>query len=200
MSNVGILGGSFDPFHLGHLSIANAALEEFDLEGIILLPAKVQPFKVGRDMASERDRVNMIRLITEKNSQLALSTVEAFGDDVSYTYKSLSHLQRVNSEDRLFFILGTDSFLTIEKWYRYKDLVSEFSFLIAGRPGYKEAERDALINRLRTEYDADIRIIHNQTVEVSSTLIKQHIREGKPITDLVPPEIERYINENGLYK
>ena len=86
MSEIGILGGTFDPFHFGHLSIAEAAIEEFDLSEVILLPTKVQPFKIGREMASEEDRVNMVRLIAEDNRKLRVSTIEAFSQRVSYTY------------------------------------------------------------------------------------------------------------------
>ena len=113
MSEIGILGGTFDPFHFGHLSIAEAAIKEFDLSEVILLPTKVQPFKIGREMASEEDRVNMVRLIAKKNKQFRVSTIEAYGQRVSYTYKTLKLLQKEYPDDKFYFILGTDSFLTL---------------------------------------------------------------------------------------
>ena len=102
MSEIGILGGTFDPFHFGHLSIAEAAIKEFDLSEVILLPTKVQPFKIGREMASEEDRVNMVRLIAKENKQFRVSTIEAYGQRVSYTYKTLKLLQKEYPDDKFY--------------------------------------------------------------------------------------------------
>lgn len=200
MSEIGILGGTFDPFHFGHLSIAEAAIREFDLAEIILLPTKVQPFKIGREMACEEDRVNMVRLIAEEKKQFRVSTIEAYSEQVSYTYKTLKLLQREYPEDKFYFIMGTDSFLTLEEWYKGKDLLREFAFIIGIRPGYKVSETESTAKRLRAKYDADIQMLHNQIIEVSSTEIKNNIRSGKSIKNLVPLQVERYIDEHGLYK
>ena len=200
MSEIGILGGTFDPFHFGHLSIAEAAIKEFDLSEVILLPAKVQPFKIGREMASEEDRVNMVRLIAEENKQLRVSTIEAYSQRVSYTYKTLKLLQKEYPDDKFYFILGTDSFLTLEEWYKGEELLQEFAFIIGVRPGYKISEMEAMTKKLRERYNAEIKMLHNEIVEVSSTEIKNNIRSGKSIKNLVPLQIERYIDEHGLYK
>lgn len=200
MSEIGILGGTFDPFHFGHLSIAEAAIEEFDLSEVILLPTKVQPFKIGREMASEEDRVNMVRLIAEENRKLRVSTIEAFSQRVSYTYKTLKLLQKEYPDDKFYFILGTDSFLTLEEWYKGKELLREFAFIIGIRPGYKISETENTAKRLKEKYNAEIRMLHNEIVEVSSTEIKNNIRSGQSIENLVPTQIERYIDEHGLYK
>lgn len=200
MSEIGILGGTFDPFHFGHLSIAEAAIKEFDLSEVILLPTKVQPFKIGREMASEEDRVNMVRLIAKENKQFRVSTIEAYGQRVSYTYKTLTLLQEEYPEDKFYFILGTDSFLTLEEWYKGKELLQEFAFIIGVRPGYKTSEMEDTAKRLKERYNAEIKMLHNEIVEVSSTEIKNNIRSGKSIRDLVPLQVERYIDEHGLYK
>ncbi len=200
MSEIGILGGTFDPFHFGHLSIAEAAIKEFDLSEVILLPAKVQPFKIGREMASEEDRVNMVRLIAEENKQLRVSTIEAYSQRISYTYKTLKLLQEEYPDDKFYFILGTDSFLTLEEWYKGEELLQEFAFIIGVRPGYKISEMEAMTKKLRERYNAEIKMLHNEIVEVSSTEIKNNIRSGKSIKSLVPLQIERYIDEHGLYK
>ena len=200
MSEIGILGGTFDPFHYGHLSIAEAAIKEYDLSEVILLPTKVQPFKIGREMASEEDRVNMVRLIAEESRQLRVSTIEAYSQSVSYTYKTLKLLQEEHPEDKFYFILGTDSFLTLEDWYKGKDLLQEFAFIIGVRPGYKISETKDTAIRLKKAYDAEIKMLHNEIIEVSSTEIKNNIRSGKSIKNLVPLQVERYIDEHGLYK
>ncbi|MEY8365028.1 nicotinate-nucleotide adenylyltransferase [Anaerovoracaceae bacterium 41-7] len=200
MSDIGILGGSFDPFHNGHLSIAKAAMRECGLSQIILLPAKVQPFKLGRHMAAEEDRVNMVSLIAHQNQNFVVSTVEAFSEEISYTYKTLQTLKCQYPKDRLHFILGTDSFLSLETWYKGADLLREFPFVVGVRPGYKESETIEMVEKVRRCYDAKIKILHNKILEVSSTEIKENIKAGKSIRSLVPFPIERYIHEHRLYQ
>ena len=180
MSDIGILGGSFDPFHNGHLSIAKAAMRECGLSQIILLPAKVQPFKLGRHMAAEEDRVNMVSLIAHQNQNFVVSTVEAFSEEISYTYKTLQTLKCQYPKDRLHFILGTDSFLSLETWYKGADLLREFPFVVGVRPGYKESETIEMVEKVRRCYDAKIKILHNKILEVSSTDIKENKKEGRP--------------------
>lgn len=200
MSEIGILGGSFDPFHYGHLSIASAAMKECGLAKVFLMPARVQPFKVGKEMAAEEDRVNMIRLIAKRNENFAVTTIEAFGRKVSYTYDTLQELKARNPKDHFHFILGTDSFLSLEKWYKGKELLCEQDFIVGIRPGYKESETIEKAEKFRREYGTGIKLLHNRIIEVSSTEIKENIRNGKGIRHLVPYEIERYIYEHGLYQ
>lgn len=200
MSEIGILGGSFDPFHNGHLSIAKAAMKECGLAKVILLPTRVQPFKVGRKMAAEEDRVNMVKLIAQKNQNFAVSTMEAFGKEVSYTYDTLKALSREYPNDRFHFILGTDSFLSLEDWYKGRQLLSDFAFIVGVRPGYKESETLEKVKTFQEHYGAKIRILHNRIIEVSSTEIKENIKGGRDIRQMVPYEIERYIHEHGLYQ
>lgn len=199
MSEIGILGGSFDPFHNGHLSIAKAAMRECGLSKVILMPARVQPFKVGRKMASAEDRVNMVQLIARRNQNFAVTTIEAFGEEVSYTYDTLQMLKMNHPKDRLHFILGTDSFLALETWYRGEDLLREFAFIVGVRPGYKESETAEKIEKFRKDYGTRIKVLHNRIIEVSSTEIKNNIKLGGDIRPFVPYEIERYIHEHGLY-
>ena len=200
MGHIGILGGSFDPFHYGHLSIAKAALKECGLSQIVLMPTKVQPFKLGKKRASEEDRVNMVRLIAKKNENFAVSTIEAFSQEVSYTYKTLQALSEEYGREKLHFIMGTDSFLSIETWYKGEDLLKEYSFIVGVRPGYKENETEEKMQYYKEKYGTKVRILHNRVLEVSSTEIKERIRDGRSIREFVPYEIERYIDEHGLYQ
>jgi len=200
MNEIGILGGTFDPFHLGHLSIAKTALEEFDLDEIILLPANVSPFKVGREMADEADRIAMLNLIAAENKQFTVSTVETDTDEVSYTYRTLGILQKQMPDDKLWFIMGTDSFVSLEEWYKGEELLREYAFIVAPRPGSGIADVEKTVNKYRKKYDASIRIVHNEMLDISSTEIKQAIDEGASIECFVPKSIERYIDEHGLYK
>lgn len=200
MNKIGILGGTFDPFHVGHLSVARAAREECALTQVVLLPTKVQPFKLGHKMADERDRVNMVSLVAEENEGFSVCTAEAYSEEVSYTYKTMKTLKDIYRNAGLYFIMGTDSFLSLENWYKGEELLREFSFIVGMRPGYRENETGEKAEELRSKYRAEIVLLHNRIVDVSSTEIKSNIKAGKSISHLVPPPIERYIYEHGLYK
>ena len=118
MNEIGILGGSFDPFHLGHLSIAEAAIEELNLTKVILIPTKVSPFKLGKKMASEKDRVAMTRLAAQEDEKFEVSTIETDRSSVSYTYKTLELLKKSMEDTKIWFMMGTDSFVSLESWYK----------------------------------------------------------------------------------
>lgn len=200
MKKIGVLGGTFDPFHYGHLSIAKSALKEFELDRIVLLPSNVQPFKIGKKMASPEDRVNMARLVSEEHLDFNLLTQEAFSGEISYTYKTMHSLKEKYPDCIFYFILGTDSFLSIESWYEAEKLIREFPFIIGERPGYKEEETLNLMRKLKEKYNAQIGILNNKILEISSTEIKENIKRGVSISEMVPRSIERYILEHGLYR
>ncbi len=109
MSEIGILGGTFDPFHFGHLSIAELPSKNLIYQKSYFCRQRFSPLKLA-EMASEEDRVNMVRLIAKENKQFRVSTIEAYGQRVSYTYKTLKLLQKEYPDDKFYFILGTDSF------------------------------------------------------------------------------------------
>ena len=199
MKKIGVLGGTFDPFHYGHLSIAKSALEEFELDEIFLMPAHVQPFKVGKSITDPVHRVNMVKLIAQEYAGFNTITKEAFTEEISYTYRTLCNLREELGECRIYFVLGTDSFLNIESWYKAPDLLRDFSIIVGERPGYRETEVLDLKNKLKEKYGADIGILNNHILQISSTEIKENIRQGKSIDHMVPASIERYIREHGLY-
>ncbi|MDD6043511.1 MAG: nicotinate-nucleotide adenylyltransferase [Eubacteriaceae bacterium] len=200
MREIGILGGSFDPIHYGHISIAEAAMDECGLSSVILMPTRIQPFKIGKKVAGEEDRVNMVRLVAEEHEGFVVSTMEAFLNEVSYTYKTFKLLQNQYENSQLNFIIGTDSLLSLENWYRGKDLLKEASFIVAVRPGYREDETLLTAEFFRNKYGARIRILNNKPIDISSTNIRNHIKNGKDISSLVPSCVEEYIYEHGLYK
>ncbi len=199
MSNIGILGGTFDPFHIGHLSIVDAVLSQEDFEKLIIMPAKVSPFKLGREMASEEDRLAMVRLVAEDRKNVEVSTVEIDRDEVSYTYETLNRLKDVYPEDELWFILGSDSLIDIDTWHLGKELLREFSFVLASRPGYDMLETDLKMRQYMERYGTRFRVLHNELINISSTDIKRRVKEGESLEDFVPGKIAKYIHEHGLY-
>ena len=200
MSDIGILGGTFDPIHLGHLCIAEASLKSGGMSRIILMPAKVSPFKVGREMASEEDRLAMAALTAEKDPAIEVSRLEIDMEGVSYTFRTLTMLHKLHPYEQYWLIMGSDQFLNLESWYKGKDILEEFQVILAPRPGYRMDELEEKIQRYTSVFGTAVRVVQNDMLDISSTQIKQEIRAGKSLEGLVIPEVEQYINEHGLYR
>lgn len=201
MSKVGIYGGSFDPIHFGHIGLAKQALSELSLDKLYFVPAKYQPFKLDKgDVADDRHRINMINLAIGDIPKVMASDIELQKQEISYTVNTLRRLsEEGGEEDSFFFIQGTDSFLTIEKWYMAEELLSENSFAVGIRPGDNLEMLMVTIDRIQKKYGTSIRLLHNERLPISSTDIKKLVREGKRINHLTPEAVERYIYEQGLY-
>jgi nicotinate-nucleotide adenylyltransferase len=200
MSDIGILGGSFDPIHNGHISIADTAMEEASLEKVIVMPARVSPFKIGSEIADDVDRLHMIKEAIAGHRGLEVSTIEINSGGVSYTYKTLSILKKYHPDDVLWFIMGSDQFLCLENWYKGPDLLRDYAFILAPRPGFDREAADEKLTRYTEVYGTSIRVLHNYPLDISSTDIKKAVREGRSISGMVPPGVEKYIYEHGLYR
>ncbi len=200
MSDIGILGGTFDPIHRGHLCIAKASLDSGGMSKVLLMPAKVSPFKLGREMASEEDRLEMARLTAEQDPLIEVSRLEIEAEGVSYTFRTLNMLHKLHPYERYWLIVGSDQFLNLESWYKGKDILEEYQIILAPRPGYRMEEIDDRIKRYTTAFGTAVRVVRNDMLDISSTEIKQKIQAGRSISDMVIPEVEQYINEHGLYR
>ncbi len=200
MKKVGIIGGTFDPVHYGHLILAEQARAEASLDYVIFMPAMVQPFKLNMKSAEGEHRYAMLQEAIAGNPHFSVSRKELDSPEISYTINTLKECRaEFGADTEIYFIIGTDAFLSLEKWYAAEDLLEGFSFVIGTRPGHREEERKALVSRLRGHYGTKIVEIHNPEIEISSTDIKSRIREGKSIKYLVPERVEDYIYRNGLY-
>ncbi len=201
MKRIGIIGGTFDPIHYGHLILAEQARVEASLDKVIFMPAMVQPFKLNNKIAEGDDRYEMVRKAIAGNPYFSVSRMELDREEISYTIHTLNECRaEFGANAELYFIMGTDAFLSLEQWYAAKDLLKGFSFVIGTRPGYKEQERRELIDRLRGRYGTNMIEINNSEVEISSTDIKSRIKEGKSIKYLLPEPVEEYIFRNKLYQ
>ncbi len=200
MKKIGIMGGSFDPCHRGHINLALDAARQANLTKVILMPARVQPFKIDTKTAGNNHRLNMLKAAVENIAELEVSDWEMRQEELSYTYLTMREAKRqAGDETQVFFISGTDSFLEISRWKNSEELISENRFIVGVRPGYREDELEAEIKRLSELYGTEIIKIDNRRFHISSTEIRERLRDGKDISDLVTPGVERYIKENGLY-
>ena len=200
MSDIGILGGTFDPFHMGHLTIAKAALTAGGMARVLLMPAKVSPFKLGREMASEEDRLAMAEIAASMDDNIEVSRLELEAEGVSYTFRTLTTLHKLHPYDRYWLIVGSDQFIALESWYKGKDILEDFQIILAPRPGYRMDALEEKIRRYTSVFGTQVRVVRNDMLDISSTGIKENIRAHKSIEGLVPAGIEQYINEHGLYR
>lgn len=197
---IGVLGGTFDPIHIGHRALGEAALEEAGLRMLIVMPARIQPFKQGKKVTEDYHRKAMAELAFAGNDKVLVSDYELKNTVISYTYDTLAYLKKVYPDDTLYFIMGTDSFLEVEHWYKGRELLENFSFAVSVRPGYKERELNEKIKDVEKKYGAEVIEIHAHMPDVSSTVVRDTLKSGGDASGLIPEAVERYIKENGLYR
>ena len=200
MKKIGIIGGTFDPVHYGHLILAEQARVEASLDQVVFMPAMVQPFKLNLKIADGDHRYAMLLEAVKGNLFFSVSKRELDSPEISYTINTLRDCkEEYGSDAELYFIMGTDAFLNLEKWYAAEELLTKFYFVIGTRPGYKEQELKLMLKRIRENFGTKVIEINNSEVEISSTDIKNRIREGKSIKYLLPDRVEEYIYKNKLY-
>ncbi|MDY3240302.1 MAG: nicotinate-nucleotide adenylyltransferase [Anaerovoracaceae bacterium] len=196
---IGILGGSFDPVHCGHVALGRAAIAEGNLQKLIVMPAHVQPFKQGREVAEDKHRMEMCRLAFEDTEKAEVSDYEMTQTEISYTYDTLAWLESVYPDSSLYFITGTDAFLEIEYWRKGQELLEHYSFIVSVRPGYKEKDLEEKIQYYMEQYHTEVIQLHAEMPDVSSTKIKARRSRDLSIEEMVPECVERYIHEHKLY-
>ena len=200
MKRIGLLGGTFDPVHYGHIGLAQDARRQAGLDKVLLIPAKLQPFKLDKEITCGRHRLAMVELAVAKDPGLEASDYELRQKEISYTYKTLRALSaQWGEETQICFITGTDAFLKIDRWKQAEEMLTKYSFAVGSRPGYKEAELNQCIEHLKSVYNTDIVKIQNRRRDISATEIRERLSRGASLSGLVPEQVERYIKINGLY-
>lgn len=182
------------------MGLALDAKHQAGLDQLILMPNYIQPFKDASE-ASVEDRLDMIRLSIEETGEegISFSTYEVDKNFVSYTYDTLVAMKEEYSQDKLYFVVGTDAFLSIPTWKRGKDLLRDNGFIVGTRPGWREEELRAAIKNYANEYGSEVIAINNRKLDISATEIRRRIDERLPIDNLVMPSVAKYIRENELY-
>jgi nicotinate-nucleotide adenylyltransferase len=215
---VGIYGGTFDPVHNGHLSVAAALSEAFAFDQLLFVPAFVPPHKRTREIASPFHRYAMAVLATLGNAKMQVSTVELEAPARPYTIETLGRLQEREQGAQLFFIMGADSFAEVMSWRAYERLLGEYRVVVAARPGYGDEVGEAaahLPERLRARV-VDLRggrrpgagdfetprifLTDYVAADVSATEVRRMARAGRPLGGVVPGAVAAYIARYGLYK
>lgn len=201
MRHIGILGGSFNPIHIGHLFIGCAAAEAFCLDRVLLLPCSVSPFKVGASgLATGEDRLEMVRLSVADDPLFEPCTLDLERGGISYAVDSVRALCGQFPEDRFSFIIGGDALRELCHWHKIDEMLALCDVITVARPGLDApAEAGALAFPEAVRERLLARMIRGRLCDVSSTEIRRRIAEGRSIRYLVCPAVEAYIRDRGLY-
>ena len=193
---VGLLGGSFDPIHHGHLAIADEAHAALGLDQILIVPTVQQPLKPGGAHASFAHRFAMVRLACESNPLFVPSDQEVHLPAPSYTINTLAALAAPDRE--LFLILGTDAAASLPRWQRAAEIAAAAQVVVVGRPGVALGE-DALLEQLPALRDR-LTLVAGPQLEIASSELRGRIAAGRPVRYLVPDSVAAYIAAHGLYR
>ena len=214
---IGLMGGSFDPVHSGHLRAAEEISERLELDKVVFIPTLVSPHKSSETMASSSHRLNMLNLSVKRNPRFKVSDMELRREPPSYTIDTLRTLNESNPQSQHYFIMGCELFVEIDTWKDFAELFSYSSFVVLRRPGYDFADSAspiplALENDFRYSYsDRGMDVFAHKSsnelffvdiagIRVSSTEVRDLAQRGSSLRYLVAREVEGYIAENGLYQ
>jgi nicotinate-nucleotide adenylyltransferase len=197
---IGVFGGSFDPVHMGHLTVAQDAVERLELDRLIFVPAAVPPHKQDRTLAEGRHRLEMLQLATEENPGFEVSDMELRRGGVSYTFDTMKQIQFEHPGAELFFIVGLDSLTILHLWKNVGQLL-ELCTVVPFARGGEDPARIAGQIQLAEPWKTRLleRLIRIHEIEISASEIRMRLAEGLSIRYLVPPEVEMYIAEQGVY-
>lgn len=190
---VGLFFGSFNPIHIGHLIIANTIVELSSLQQVWFIVSPQNPFKKKSNLLHEFDRFDMVRLAVDDNTNLNVSDIEFGLPKPSYTITTLAALREKHPKHTFKIIMGSDNLIHFHKWRNYKKILDEFGVIVYPRPGSKV---DA--NKLGEEFKR-VEFVEAPLMEISATLIRRLVKEGKSIKYLVPEEVANHIQFKKLY-
>lgn len=196
---LGVLGGTFDPIHHGHLVAAEEARYQLALDQVLFVPAGSPPHKPAQPITAAHHRVRMIELAIDGNPQTALSRVDVDRPGPCYTVETLELLRRAwGREVTLFFIEGADSLADLTTWYQPHRLLELCELAVVGRPGV-DVDLDELYRHL-PQLEARLHWVQMPRLEISSSDLRGRVRAGRPIAYLVPRSVHAYIHEHKLYR
>ncbi|TXC90020.1 nicotinate-nucleotide adenylyltransferase [Metabacillus litoralis] len=184
---IGILGGTFDPPHFGHLLIASEILNNMQLSEVWFIPNQIPPHKTEKHFSDSRHRLNMLKLALKDHDQFKINTVELEREGPSYTYDTIHILREQYPEYSFHFIIGADMIEFLPHWHKIDEIIKLVSFIGVKRHGYK------------TETDYPVKEIKIPMFDVSSTMLRERLNKNESTAYLLPEDVKRYIEGNHLY-
>lgn len=201
MKKIGIMGGTFDPIHSGHLMLGKQAYEEYHLDCVWYMPSRQPPHKKDHPITSPNDRLEMVRLAVEGTPFFVCSDFELCRTEGNtYTADTLLLLKKAYPDTEFYFIVGADSIFDIEKWYHPEIVMQNAVILAADRScGHDDIPFNRQIEYLTKKYSARICRLHSRRMDISSQLLRQKIQNGEQISGYIPDSVVQFIRKRQLY-
>ena len=199
IKKVGIMGGTFNPIHMGHLFLGEQAYEQYQLEKVYFMPSKKPPHKDLKNIIPDTLRRDMVELAIKGNHHFQLSTIELDREGITYTVDTLEYLKEKEKDTELYFIIGADSLYQIETWRNPKRILELATMLVATRYHMTESTMMEQANYIKETYGARIELLEVPTIDISSKQIRERMKQNKSIKYYVPESVYEYIQKKQLY-
>ena len=197
---IGIMGGTFNPIHFGHLLLAEQAAEAYDLEEVLFVPSGNPYMKDAEPIVDGNIRAHMTNLALDGHPCFRMSSIELDREGPTYTYETLEVLKEKNPDCTYYFILGADSLLTMETWKNPERIFKNCVVIASVRGTGTEEKIRKIATHLIYEYQADVHILPTRFIDLSSSEIRHRIADGKSVRYMLPENVRAYIYENDLYR
>ncbi len=197
---IGILGGTFNPVHLGHLFMAEHARVEMELDMILFIPTGVPYMKNNKEILPSNIRIQMLEMSIASNPYFATSDIEIKREGNTYTYETLEELHQIYPHAELFFLVGADCLFTIERWYQPQRIFNNCTLLAANRNDVPQKELEEKKQFLEDKFQAKVVLLDVPQIDISSTKVRENIMSGKSIRYMVNDNVYDYIQQNNYYQ
>lgn len=198
MEKLGIMGGTFDPIHLAHIYIAEEAKRQLNLDKVLFMPAGSQPLKINKNVTKASLRLEMVKEAIKGIDYFEVSDYEIKKKGMSYTYLTVENFKAPNR--KVFFITGADCLMDLEMWNGVNRIFNACEFVVFTRPGYDEEKLKAQKMKIEEKYNKKVILIHVNSPNISSTMIREKIRDGKKVDNLLSKNVLNIIQKEELYK
>ncbi|MBQ8822830.1 MAG: nicotinate-nucleotide adenylyltransferase [Lachnospiraceae bacterium] len=197
---IGIMGGTFNPIHTGHLLLAQYAMDACKLDKVLFIPTGNSYMKDSREILSGDVRLKMVNLAIAGVEEFEGSDVEILREGNTYTCETLPELKKLYPGASFYFLMGADSFLSIHRWKSPEIILANTALVVVTRDGVSYERLEEQKKFLEKEYGGEVELVSFPTIDISSSEIRKRIREGKSVRFQVPEEVRIFIEENGLYE
>lgn len=200
MAKIGLIGGTFDPIHNGHIALAKQALSEFGLERIVFIPNHFPWMKGDRNITATQDRVDMVMAANQEYPSFEISFIEIDAGGNSYTCNTVKQMKNEHPEHDYYFIMGADSLFSIKQWYHPEIIFQTVTVLAAVR---NDCDNTRLLEKkeeLEKMFRADIRLMHMHKIEISSTYIRENFYRAEDVKSMLPEKVYQIIKDRQLYQ
>lgn len=198
-AKLGILGGTFDPVHNGHLALADDMQKRLALDEVIFIPARLPPHKTEREITDFAHRYAMVQLAIQDYAHFTLSDLEAKRPGKSYTYDTLLTLKAAYPACTLYFLTGADALVGFTTWHRWRDILDMCTVVVTTRPGFVFKPPAELVDEV-DKRQKGLLLLEKEEVDISATKLREAIADSKPWRQWLPPAVANYIQTHHLYR